>query len=169
MTRHERLVEHVQVDVKVEHLTAVGQILDGACERGARIPWRRRGDYDVGRPDESLLVRVEIPHVDHDDPIGRERRGDVRALTPLGVREAGADRHRHAAQGVRQARPRRVEVTVCVEPDQADARAGAVRVLQTPDDPRHVGAVAAHDEDGLPVAARRTVGSTTAYGTPAAS
>jgi hypothetical protein len=87
------------------------------------------GDDDVGGADELLFRRVEVAHIDHHDAIGRQRRFDVRALAPAGIRQARADRHRHTAEHARAAGFWRVEIAVGVEPDQADARGRAVGVL----------------------------------------
>src|SRR5690606_23651831 len=131
--RGEAGVEHVEVDVEVDQVGLGGQTPGGGGERRV-VPGYRH----VGRVDEALLVRVEVAHVDHHDPVGGQ--GDLLPgeQAPGGVAEPRADRDRHAAEHPAEGRARGVEVAVGVEPDQPDARAGTVRLLEPADDAREV-------------------------------
>ena len=71
------------------------------------------------------------------------------AFPPLRKAQPGAHRNRHPAQHTGRRGLRRVEVAVCIEPDQTDAHARTVHVLQTAQHAGDVGAVAARHQDAV--------------------
>ena len=150
VVRHVALVEDVGVDVEVDHVAAVGERGDGLAEVRSRVAGGRRGDHHVGGPNQLVLVGVEVPDVDHHDPVGGQRHALVREGAPLGVGESGGDRHRHSAEHAGGRGARRVEVAVGIEPDEPEPDVRAERLLDAADDAGDERAVAAGNEHRRP-------------------
>jgi hypothetical protein len=144
MVRHEAGVQHIRVDVEVEPVARLGEAIHRRRQGRQRLV--QRDDRHVGRRDQLPLLRVEVAHVDHDDPIGGQRHDLAGQAPPVGVGQPGRHRHRHAAEAAGDRRARRVEVAVGVEPDQAHPRRRAMRRLEAGQRPDHRVAGAAGEE-----------------------
>ena len=80
----------------------------------------RRDDLDVRGADERLFLLVELARAGQDDVLSLDRCGQASRIAPERTGQTGQDSDRHPGQNAAERCLRSVEITVSVDPDDAD-------------------------------------------------
>src|SRR5260221_253046 len=78
--------------------TPAVQLATGGKRLGAGKTGAGGRNRDIGGGYQLRFLWVELADIDHQDAVGWKGRDDRGALTQVGMRKPGADRHWHAAQ-----------------------------------------------------------------------
>lgn len=127
-------VEQVDIEVDDDRIAVGGQPGNCLLESIAVLQVVRGDDTHIGGADEDFFFFVQLPYSGDQDTAGGNGCGHFGGPAPIRTGKSSDDRQGHAGQDAAEAGFRRIEITVGVEPDDADPRIGSFGSLNARND-----------------------------------